>query len=904
MIFLLFSYRSINLKMYTLELTSACTIKWGKDAKFPSEFSEREAGKGDLTIQVNDGSTQVHRAVLMKTSEYFKTMFMGTFSESSATSLNLSSVFNHIDEANALFDFIYTGVIVLSGTSIECIVNAASLFLLRNDLLDACSRFLTTNLAPSTCLPILLLAERYRLHSLHEACIEVLETWFPSILCTKPEALEIAPDAMRVLFDEDLFTLPDDQINETFLRKWYQHLVENTEGSVSLPPELKNYLKPYITEIVQDPQHSGDEAGHLQDPMGETEAIKDPQDCRDKTEVTDSEGATVSQDLVDEAKVKDRQNSKEKTDAKDPHISETESEDSEEESGLSDKHYLGNDPKVSGVEEVLYTTLKGPVPGSTRCCIEIHVLSPSLERWKFVLRHAFSEVVKVGAVPRLIDVKENRAYFILVQDDLVDFDECVIVVDLESKKEDIVRTPKHVCTKRDRHYGNKPHYFFWSNDLCGIFLDRNNVDWFIFRNEHKDACTGSCDGQCWNKMLEFSYCKNYGEDSNQSEFLTKMVGDNLYLWVKETLIEGHSGNVWKDHRWYLTCIVKPGKEKEHTLIDSLGSTKEPGVIATASNPGNDSGNNDSEMSSSSDHEDYNLPETRETRILARKRHRKVYWNYESEWKMIELPYPPNSFSEIFQWSYSALTNIYAFQSSKSAESLTFIHRLDPVIKTYDMTEKAWRNETAFQIVTYLINEDIWVEDTIQELPDPKPRKSSIVPVEEALHKTSLPMALPCKRLVNIEGLDKYDPPLEDYELGSDGWYVEPEDPNTSHFIRGPETCVGAIYHCITTSAYKTSVFRLKAEDTEWQYITELPYSLNRFPFFQIGEMSVAHFETLPNSIFEDFSDQVGQSGVASRCVHVFNKYSVYSNELDLLNDKQYEEKLGKVWQEAFDKKFS
>ena len=972
--------------MYTLELTSTCTVKKGKKEKFAAEFSEREAGKGDLTIQVKDDSTQVHRAVLRESSDYFATMFSGKFSESDAASLNLSNVFNHVDEANAVFDFIYTGVIVLTEENIECIVNAARLFLL-SDLCDACSEFLTTNLAPCTCLSIFPLAIRYSLDNLYDACIEILMSWFQFMLCNKPEALEITPDIMVCLIDELVFHYVPENIVESFMRKWYQHFVESTEGSVSLPPDLKDYLSIYITEIDQpgkDPQHSGDRT-EVKDSEGATDKVeskdseelgdeaedeegqdsktkteaKDPQDSKTKTEAKDPQDSKTKteakdpQDSKTKTEAKDPQDSKTKTEAKDPQDSKTKTEardtqnsedgteDLEVEGGFSDKHYLGLDSAVSSVKEVLYTTLKGPVAGSTRCCIEIHVFSGRLMSWKFVLRHAFSEVVSVGAVPKLIDVNENKAYFVLVKDDLVDFDECVIVVHLESKQEDIIRTPKNVCTKRNRYYGNKPHYFLWSGDLCGIFLDPNNVDWFIFRNEHKDKCTGPCDGQCWHEILEFSCCKKYPDSGNQSEFLTKVVRDDLYLWIKEYVTAGHSGNYYRAARWYLTYIVKPGNE--HKIIEPLVASKESEVQAKASNLGHDSDNSDSEISSSSQNEEEPLPETREMKIRNRERHRMVHWNFNSECKMNELEYLPGTFSDEPEWCYSALANIYAFHGSQTAASsdaisMTVIHRLDPDENIYDKTEKAWRNKTALQILTYMINEDVWVKDTIKEplVPNaPYAIPDAIAPGKPSKHKTSLPMVLPCKQLVFNKGGDEYKRPVERW-FDEDGfeervyerryWTQSEEEEaeeeeeeeifpheidfannslfNASQMKRGPETWVAANYHCITTSAYKTSVYGLRGAGSMWFLLTYLPYSLYSFPFFQIGEMSVAHFETLPNSTFEDFSDQIGQSTVAIPCVNASNRNKGQSSACynKILNGKQYQEKLGKAWQQAFDKK--
>ena len=185
-------------KMFTLYRTMKCQVSSRDKGKYLAEYGERQNGQGDLTITVGSRSTKVHRSVLMDTSDYFKTMFTGGFSEADATTLDLSHIFEDLDELNAVLDYLYTRSISLSEENITSVTNSAC-FLLLADLQDACSDFLTANLSPSTCINIFVLSERHNTDKLQGACLEVIKAWFPFGLCHSPEALDLSPSCLCVL---------------------------------------------------------------------------------------------------------------------------------------------------------------------------------------------------------------------------------------------------------------------------------------------------------------------------------------------------------------------------------------------------------------------------------------------------------------------------------------------------------------------------------------------------------------------------------------------------------------------------------------------------------------------------------------------------------------------------------
>ena len=230
------------MEVNTLNRTSRCQIIGGNQQKFSKEYQERIQDKGDLTLKVNDESTQVHRAVLMEKSDYFISMFSGQFSESSTACIDLSHCFSDIEELNVVVEYMYTGKVLLTKENITLMVNSASLFLL-TDLMSACSEFLMANLAPCTCISIFVLAEKYSLKKLRDGCLEIFKAWFPFYLSHLKEALEISPDCMKVMVKDNVFELIAEEVRVTYLKKWCEHLGETTAGMVPVPEEVQRLIQ-------------------------------------------------------------------------------------------------------------------------------------------------------------------------------------------------------------------------------------------------------------------------------------------------------------------------------------------------------------------------------------------------------------------------------------------------------------------------------------------------------------------------------------------------------------------------------------------------------------------------------------------------------------------------------------
>ena len=188
-------------------------------------------------------------------SDYFKSMLSGRFAETEAPSIDLSDCFNDVNELNIVLDFMYTGSISLSKGNISSVVNTASLFLM-NDLQTSCSEFLIANIAPSTCISILILAERYSLQRVQDGCVEVIRAWFPFGLCESQEALKMPPDCLTVLLEEKVFELMPDQVKKNFLQKWHEGFRERCSGKENLSGDIAALLKAQLFDSQSAKQPS------------------------------------------------------------------------------------------------------------------------------------------------------------------------------------------------------------------------------------------------------------------------------------------------------------------------------------------------------------------------------------------------------------------------------------------------------------------------------------------------------------------------------------------------------------------------------------------------------------------------------------------------------------------------
>ena len=443
--------------MFTLNRTAKCQVSVKDKGKYLAECGERQNGQGDLTITVGSRSTKVHRSILMDSSDYFKTMFTGGFSETDATTLDLSNIFEDLDELKAVLDYLYTGSMSLSEENITSVTNSAC-FLLLADLQDVCSDFLTANLSPSTCINIFVLSERHNMDKLQGACLEVIKAWLPFGLCHSPEALDLSPSCLCVLVKAGVLAMLSNDMKSIYLQKWHKHFTETSSGSTVLPREIEELIQPKLEEKDQ---------------------------------------------LKEETRGSAKSNNEEETEA------------------------------------VLYALLTSGSAKTDHCATEVHAFAPRTKMCKSIFTHKFSRVVKPDAVPTLIGLNDEMAFFMFTKEDINNPEECIIVVDLASNEESVIK-PRNdfFITRLGGYYGDEPYYFMWGGQLHAMILTKSAhcifEKWHLYRNEHKTKCFKTCEGKCWNGIYQFPNAKCC------AVFLTKPFQGDLYLWVKERRVSESS----------------------------------------------------------------------------------------------------------------------------------------------------------------------------------------------------------------------------------------------------------------------------------------------------------------------------------------------------------------------------
>ena len=448
--------------------TSRCKIREkGRIRCKDKDFAEWQDGHGDLTIMVHGASTRAHRAVLMKHSGYFQNLFSESFSEREAEVIYLSYYFNDIQELDIVLKYVYTGNIVLTGDNIRSVLNTAALFLMR-DLQASCAEFLMTNIAPCTALNIFILADRYTLTEVHTACLEVIKAWFPFNLCESKEALDMSPDCLELLAQENIFALLPCDIKESFLARWHENFEARSKECAAFPKEVEDLLLPFKSQ------------GSKLQKWSQQKSAK-PNTLKSRRQ----EAVQV---------------------------------------GVSQKA----EPQADEVEEVL---LCYAVPSNrVHQFVEVMAFSPSTKSWKSVLRHAFVKFPTNDKSVKLIGLTEHKAYFAFRDPHFLNhYDDCVISVDLQTKEESVIKPPQSADRPREYFLLNETLCAFaFAFDVDSS--PRDNILAF-YTNEHETKCPKTCEGSCWDGACSITP-KERGELRPTTSFRSIVFKGKIYVWVQ------------------------------------------------------------------------------------------------------------------------------------------------------------------------------------------------------------------------------------------------------------------------------------------------------------------------------------------------------------------------------------
>ncbi|XP_007456104.1 PREDICTED: kelch-like protein 38 [Lipotes vexillifer] len=132
----------------------------------------------DVSICTGGWEVPCHHSVLASSSPYFRAMFCSNFRESREPKVQLKGLDSATLERIILY--VYTGEAHITVESVLPLMEAASM-LQYPRLLEACSSFLQSQLAPSNCLGMIRLSEIFSCETLRKKAREVALTYFPEV---------------------------------------------------------------------------------------------------------------------------------------------------------------------------------------------------------------------------------------------------------------------------------------------------------------------------------------------------------------------------------------------------------------------------------------------------------------------------------------------------------------------------------------------------------------------------------------------------------------------------------------------------------------------------------------------------------------------------------------------------
>jgi hypothetical protein len=132
----------------------------------------------DLVLKADDVILNVHKAVMVACSEYFRTMFMSNFMESKQEMVELKGISG--TGLRAMVSFAYSGDLELDQQNVSDILSAASHFQ-SEEAIQLCAEYFRQCITTENCKDILNLAELYSLEPVKDLAMKFMLQSFESL---------------------------------------------------------------------------------------------------------------------------------------------------------------------------------------------------------------------------------------------------------------------------------------------------------------------------------------------------------------------------------------------------------------------------------------------------------------------------------------------------------------------------------------------------------------------------------------------------------------------------------------------------------------------------------------------------------------------------------------------------
>lgn len=187
----------------------------------------------DVVLKVGREEMHAHRCVLAGGSPYFRSLFLGQFTEASMKEIDLSAVTVDVLAMEIILNFIYSGEVDINSENLGIIIKLSSFFLLET-LREFCADFMTNSLCLNNCLTYYIAAADHGLMTLETNAGFMIKSRFHDYLVYEDNTLDLSSDQLMFLIDKGILKHCTTSSILQFLTKWVLKGQSNQHVEVGL----------------------------------------------------------------------------------------------------------------------------------------------------------------------------------------------------------------------------------------------------------------------------------------------------------------------------------------------------------------------------------------------------------------------------------------------------------------------------------------------------------------------------------------------------------------------------------------------------------------------------------------------------------------------------------------------
>lgn len=173
----------------------------------------------DVVLRIGSDEMHAHRCVLAAGSQYFRSLFLGQFTEASMKEINLSEVSVDVYAMEIILNFIYSGEVDINSENLGIITKLSSFFLLE-PLREFCADFMTASLCLNNCLTYYIAAADHGLLMLEKKAGLMMKSRFHDCLIYEDTTLDLSSEQFMFLLDKGIMKHCSASSILQFLAKW------------------------------------------------------------------------------------------------------------------------------------------------------------------------------------------------------------------------------------------------------------------------------------------------------------------------------------------------------------------------------------------------------------------------------------------------------------------------------------------------------------------------------------------------------------------------------------------------------------------------------------------------------------------------------------------------------------